>query len=70
MRCKFNCSRKQINKDDATLIFSAVVDGSPENKEFFKYTPSGTLQVHTINLAVAERFETGKAYYIDLSPAE
>jgi hypothetical protein len=46
--------------------FSAVTDGSTENKEFFQYTPSGSL---TIGVYKEDVFEVGKEYYIDVFEA-
>jgi hypothetical protein len=46
-----------------------VVDGSAENKEFFKWTPSGSLTLSSINTAIADQLAVGAEYYIDISPA-
>ena len=43
--------------------------GSEENKEFFKWTPGGTVQFNVMNLAAAANFEIGKEYYLDFTPA-
>ncbi len=74
MRCKVVCSLKQPAKfgDDQEgfyLTFSPVYVGSEENKEFFKYTPGGTVAFNVLNLAAAEKFEVGKEYYLDFTPA-
>ena len=73
VRCKFRCQSmtKRLEYGDTSkpvwdFDMYAVTDGSPENKEFFKYTPSGSLKVTTINM---EAFEVGKEYYIDITPA-
>lgn len=39
-----------------TLTFSPVYDGSPENKEFFKWTPSGSIYLGTLNEKAAAFF--------------
>jgi hypothetical protein len=70
MRCKVYCSLKQPYGDGFYLSFSPVVDGSPENKEFFKYTPGGQVIFHVLNRNASEKFEQGKQYYVDFSPAE
>lgn len=49
-----------------TCRFSAVVGGSPENKEFFAATPSGDLKM-TVR---SPMFEVGKQYFLDFTPAE
>lgn len=70
VRCKFQCT--QITKTKHwneprflyTACFSAVSDGSEENKRFFEYTPSGKLEVGQYK---EDAFEVGKMYYIDIT---
>lgn len=52
-----------------TVRLNPVVSGSPENKEFFKYTPGGTLVLSTINKAAFDQFNLGAEYYVDVTPA-
>lgn len=73
-RCKFQCQSvtKTLHWDRSgkflhTAKFSAVTDGSDENKQFFAATPSGSIEVGTY---VPDVFEVGKAYYVDLTPAD
>ncbi|MEO7959869.1 MAG: hypothetical protein ABIW76_24585 [Fibrobacteria bacterium] len=49
---------------------SPVINGSPENGEFFKWTPAGSLELKTINASAAVRFEVGKEFYVDFTPAD
>jgi hypothetical protein len=44
--------------------FSAVTSGSDENKTFWKWTPSGGIELSSIR---DELFEVGKEYYVDFS---
>jgi len=46
--------------------FQAVTSGSEENKRFFAATPSGKINLSTINSGM---FEVGREYYIDFTPA-
>jgi hypothetical protein len=46
-----------------------VYDGSPENKEFFRWTPGGQIQLGTVNPEAAKQFEVGKEFYVDFTPA-
>lgn len=75
MRCKVVCNLKVTSLDkenkpvDARLHFCPVYNGSTENKEFFKYTPGGDIAIYTVNVQVADKFEQGKEYYVDFSPA-
>ena len=74
VRCKFKCQSvaKRIGWNAASPFlyeadFSAVMDGSEENKAFFAATPSGSLKVGTVKVDV---FEVGKEYYLDITPAD
>lgn len=52
-----------------TAKLEAVVGGSPENEAFFKWTPSASIILGTINPAAAEQFTPGKEFYVDFTPA-
>lgn len=57
--------------DNGTRVtLSPVVDGSQENKEFYRWTPGGSISLDTINDAAAEQFVLGAAYYVDFTEAE
>lgn len=45
-------------------------DITPEDHDFFKWTPSGFLSFGTVNPHAAEALTPGKSYYVDLIPAE
>lgn len=47
--------------------FSAV--GGPENQEWARYTPAAQLNI-TLKGDLADRFEIGKSYFLDFSPAD
>lgn len=53
-----------------TVKLQAVYDGSPENKEFFKWTPSGQISLGVLNPEAWKQLELGKEYYVDFSPAQ
>lgn len=44
--------------------------GSPENKQFYKWTPSGSIILSTINPNAAKEFAEGKEYYVDFTVAD
>ncbi len=69
MRCKVACTLKQPYEDGFYLGFCPVYQGSEENKEFFKYTPGGTVTFNVLNAAAAANFEVGKEYYLDFTLA-
>lgn len=73
-RCKFKCT--EVKKTTAwggdpgflyTAVFNVVTGDSDENKTFFKYTPSGRLEIGTYT---EDRFDVGKEYFVDLTPAD
>jgi hypothetical protein len=72
VRAKFNCLSIQKADDDSYRVvnMTPVTADTPENKTWSKYTPGGLLQMHISNPAAFEQFESGKKYYIDISPAE
>ncbi len=74
VRAKFTCMTKteQAATDGSAFIveLSSVCDGSEENKKFFKWTPSASIKLQTINQVAAEAFEVGKQYYVDFTKAE
>jgi len=72
-RCKFVCNSVKKMKGWSGVSsflyeaeFTAVSQGSEENKSFFQYTPSGHLSVGTYKEDV---FEVGKEYYLDITEA-
>lgn len=52
-----------------TLEFRAVGDNNPENSQFAKATPSGTLQIVVENESAAEYFTPGEEYFLDFIKA-
>lgn len=64
-------STTQHEGTNKTFHFNAVYDdGTPENKRFSKFTPSGNLDLQVMNTEVLDQFEIGKEYYIDFVPAD
>ena len=54
-----------------TIVLSPVgPDGSDENRAFWSASPSGEIKLGTINQAAWGRFQLGKDYYVDFSPAD
>lgn len=55
----------------ATVRFDAQYDQSiPEDRRFSKATPSGHFEMQVDNPSALEQLELGKAYYLDITPAE
>jgi len=59
-----------VSKKLVTLVFYPVVQGSEENKKFWKYTPSGKIELGTVNQEVVNDMELGKEYYVVFSEAK
>lgn len=59
-----------LKTEVSTIKLLPVSGGSEENKKFFAWTPTGEIQLGTINPEAAKQFELGKAYYVDFTPAD
>lgn len=70
VRAKFWVDTITETRDGKTIHMQPVVDGSQENKSFWRWTPSGELTMNILNKDAASQFEAGKSYYIDFTPAE
>lgn len=53
-----------------TIEMQPVISGSDENKAFFASTPSGKIELGTVNKDAAAQFELMGEYYVDFTPAE
>jgi hypothetical protein len=73
VRAKLVCNKveDQPTYEQKQVSFSAVMDGSEENKSFAKFTPSANLTMWiSYETEAANAFEEGKEYYLDFSAAE
>lgn len=52
-----------------TIRLSPVTSGSEENKAFYAATPSGSIDLATLNEGAGKQFELGQEYYVDFTPA-
>lgn len=57
-------------EEKRTLNLTPVYDEEGENREFWDATPSGSIQLGTVNPAAWEHFEIGAEYYVDFTPAQ
>lgn len=53
-----------------TVKLVPVMGGSEENKRFYEASPSGQIELGTINQAALEQFVIGKEFYVDFTLAE
>jgi hypothetical protein len=71
VRAKFKCTSKAaVPGNGHQITLSAVYDSDPnsENGQFFKWTPSGTIQMGVVSDAAADAFVVDKEFYVDFSP--
>ena len=67
-RCKFKCDAVTDFGESKTVNMSVVTYGpEAENKEFWKWTPSGTFTINCVNPDV--NFVPGNCYYLDITEA-
>ena len=70
VKAKMFCNQKEeAHEGTFNINLTAVTSGSEENKQFFKYTPSGNVSLQTINVSAAQEFEIGKEYYVTFKQA-
>lgn len=56
--------------EQKTVSFSAVIDGSEENKSFAKFTPAANLQMWiSYETQASDFFEKGKEYFLTFKQA-
>lgn len=56
-------------KEIQTIKLSPVCDGSEENKKFYAASPSGAIELGTVNAEAAAEFDLGAEFYVDFTPA-
>lgn len=70
-RCKFKCIEAKnsgtAEEPNVEVSLSVVGGDTPENKEFFKYTPGGVLRFYSLRRDV---FVLNREYYADFTEAE
>ena len=71
MRAKFRVDELNGNEEitEFTVKMSAVTDGSEENQDFNKYTPSGYYEMYVDNPKAKGFFKEGQEYYFDIKKA-
>ncbi len=71
VRAKFKVESVESNgADGGTVKLTPVMSGSPENESFFKFTPWGSIEIGTINMAALAQFERGAEFYVDFIRAD
>lgn len=77
VRAKFKVdtlTRSNFGSGEMTTIKMSPVyannDPNHENSKFWRYSPSGSLELGCVNPEAVKQFELGKEYYIDFTPAD
>lgn len=70
VRAKFKCVQVTQNEAGYRVRLEPVTGENAENKEFFKWTPSGQCEMGIINTETAKQFIIGKEYYLDFTPVD
>lgn len=71
VRAKLRLSSVTPQGEGRLLRFDAQYDDkTPEDQRFQKATPSGHAELVVDNPAALDKFEAGKAYYVDFTPAD
>lgn len=73
VRAKFKCVAKEADpsvEDQVHLKFLAVYEDEGVNKTWSKWTPAGDLTMSITNPSAHAKFEVGKEYFLDFTPAE
>lgn len=71
LRAKFVVSEKTEyagGQSPVRVVLQAVTSGSPENESFFKWTPSGKIEM-SVKPEVAAELKVGEPYYVDFTSA-
>lgn len=69
-RAKFVVDSRTEVQSGYKVTLRAVTGTSQENASFFKYTPSGLLEMGLVQAETAEQFVPGKEFYLDFVEAE
>lgn len=69
VRAKFKCISVEGNPEWKSVKLEAIINGSEENKSFFRMTPSGRIAIECINPEANKIFEPGKEYFVDFTVA-
>jgi hypothetical protein len=75
VRAKFQVSSKESRlsyggAEEVVVKMRPVTSGSEENRAFYAATPTGNIDLGTVNRQAAAYFEFGKEYYVTLPEAK
>ncbi len=71
IRAKFYCTVVDTDEyGNEHTRFLAVADTNESNKSWSEATPAGDMYLMISNPSAKGRFEAGKEYFLDITPAE
>jgi hypothetical protein len=76
MRAKVRVTNIESFQGCENLTFQPVgansypADGKNEDNDFARWTPSGEIKLSVTNPDLHGKFEVGKTFYVDFTPAE
>lgn len=70
VRAKFIVTEKAFYSGSGKLVLFSVTSGSPENDEFFKWTPGGQIELHVVSHETLNLFGIDDEFYVDFTPAD
>ncbi|WP_083421857.1 hypothetical protein [Arsenicibacter rosenii] len=68
MKAKLKCIKVEHFEGSQRPYFQPVTADCEENKTFSKYTPVGNVDFLITNPALFGQYESGKEYYLTLTP--
>ncbi len=70
MRAKFSCVSIEPTGDTSRISLKPVISGSAENRDFFRWTPGGSIDLQVVGSDTATQMEVGHDYFVDFTDAE
>lgn len=70
VRAKFKViSITHFDGGSSSVKLTPVSSGSEENRQFYKWTPGGSIELSTINETAVAQFVVGAEVYVDFTKA-
>lgn len=70
VRAKFRVESRTETTNGHNVVLHPVTGPSEENKQFWKWTPAGKLELYTINPDAAAQLKPGAEFYLDFVAAD
>jgi len=69
-RAKVKCIKIELHESGGRIVLNPVTATNEENSKFFKWTPSGSIDLGIVNQDTIGNFIPGNEYYVDFIPVE